>query len=43
MIRANWRRMRVLGAAALLPLVGARPTPPVLTIARLQYDGGGDW
>src|SRR5581483_10135872 len=37
------RRMRFIAAAALLPLVGARPNPPLLTIARLQYDGGGDW
>ncbi|MDQ6634396.1 MAG: DUF4159 domain-containing protein, partial [Gemmatimonadota bacterium] len=31
-----------VAAAVLLPLAGARETPR-LTIARLQYDGGGDW
>ena len=31
-----------LAATMLLPLAGARETPR-LTIARLQYDGGGDW
>src|SRR6478736_8825990 len=37
-------RYRAFALAALLPLAGgARPAPPVLTIARLQYDGGGDW
>src|SRR5215208_5280135 len=44
MIGSRSRRARgVLLAVALLPLVGARPAPPVLTVARLQYDGGGDW
>src|SRR5436309_6867138 len=43
MIGFNWRRARVLAAAAFMPLVGARLAPPILTIARLQYDGGGDW
>src|SRR5262249_52470196 len=41
-------RYRALALAALLPLASAArpaspPLPPVLTIARLQYDGGGDW
>jgi hypothetical protein len=39
----RWRRARVFAVAALLPFVSARPLPPILTIARLQYDGGGDW
>ena len=43
MIGFSRRGVRVLAAMALLPLVGARPVPPILTIARLQYDGGGDW
>src|ERR1700733_8873372 len=43
MIGFSRRGVRMLAAAALLPLVGARPTAPILTIARLQYDGGGDW
>ncbi|MGE5098368.1 MAG: DUF4159 domain-containing protein, partial [Deltaproteobacteria bacterium] len=43
MIGFSWRRARVLTAAALMPLIGARPPAPTLTIARLQYDGGGDW
>ncbi|HEY9228830.1 MAG TPA: DUF4159 domain-containing protein, partial [Gemmatimonadaceae bacterium] len=30
-------------ALALMGLVKAHPAPPILTIARLQYDGGGDW
>jgi hypothetical protein len=34
-------------AALLVPLAGARRAPrlqaPRLTVARLQYDGGGDW
>ncbi|MEP6729381.1 MAG: DUF4159 domain-containing protein, partial [bacterium] len=29
-------------AALVLPLSGARQSPR-LTVARLQYDGGGDW
>src|SRR5262249_4418985 len=38
------RRAGALCALALLPLaVGLRPGPPILTVARLQYDGGGDW
>src|SRR5215475_15024845 len=37
------RRAGAICALALLPLVGARPLPPILTVARLQYDGGGDW
>src|SRR5256885_12988512 len=40
---ARLRRWRVVTAAFLLPLAGARPPAPILTIARLQYDGGGDW
>ena len=47
MTGSSWRRARsfarVVATAALMPLVGARPTPPILTVARLQYDGGGDW
>ena len=43
MIGARWRRARGLIALGLLPLIGAHPAPPILTIARLQYDGGGDW
>ena len=39
----SWRGYRGLAFAALLPLAGARPAAPTLTIARLQYDGGGDW
>ncbi len=35
-------RRAALAAALLLPLAGASPAPR-LTIARLQYDGGGDW
>jgi hypothetical protein len=31
------------GAAAVVVLGAAHAPPPVLTIARLQYDGGGDW
>jgi hypothetical protein len=31
-----------LAALLLLPLAGARETPR-MTVARLQYDGGGDW
>ena len=34
---------RAVSAVALVGLVGARPVPPILTVARLQYDGGGDW
>ena len=43
-------RVALMLAAVAIPLlsIGARsahsrPTPPILTIARLQYDGGGDW
>ena len=36
------RRASVVVAALLLPLAAARHTPR-LTVARLQYDGGGDW
>ena len=47
----TWRRARLFGVAALFPAFGgARPVPaparvsaPILTVARLQYDGGGDW
>src|SRR3954464_3796048 len=39
----RWHRARVLAVAALLPFISARPLPPILTVARLQYDGGGDW
>ncbi|MEP6621517.1 MAG: DUF4159 domain-containing protein [bacterium] len=35
-------RTCALVAALMLPLAGARQAPR-LTIARLQYDGGGDW
>jgi hypothetical protein len=31
-----------LAALVLVPLTGARETPR-MTVARLQYDGGGDW
>ena len=36
---------RVIGVAAMLLSVAAfsAPIAPVMTIARLQYDGGGDW
>ena len=40
------RAARVLAVAApvaLVALTAARPAPPILTVARLQYDGGGDW
>jgi hypothetical protein len=49
-VRFAWRSAWV--AALVLPLGGARSAPskpatrsasPRLTIARLQYDGGGDW
>ena len=33
---------RLVSAIALVGLVGARPVPPILTVARLQYDGGGE-
>ena len=37
-------RLFALGAPiALITMIAARPAPPVLTVARLQYDGGGDW
>jgi hypothetical protein len=35
-------RVVTLLAVLLVPLVGARQAPR-LTVARLQYDGGGDW
>ena len=35
-------RAAALGAAVVLPASAAREAPR-LTIARLQYDGGGDW
>ena len=37
------RLARAASAIALVGFVGARPAPPILTVARLQYDGGGDW
>jgi len=40
--RVHWLRGAVLAAALVLPATGARRAPR-LTIARLQYDGGGDW
>src|ERR1700761_5058893 len=43
MIRSRRIASMLLTAALCAPLVGARPKPPILTIARLQYDGGGDW
>ena len=42
LVRRPVRRMLALGAVLLAPLTGAR-TVPHLTVARLQYDGGGDW
>ena len=34
----------VAGPTAFAPIADRpSPTPPILTIARLQYDGGGDW
>src|SRR5690349_19998342 len=39
----SWRRYRGLVLAVLIPVAGARQPAPRLTIARLQYDGGGDW
>jgi uncharacterized protein DUF4159 len=39
---ARWLRGAALAAALVLPASAARQTPR-LTIARLQYDGGGDW
>jgi len=38
----RWLRAVALGAALVLPASAARQAPR-LTIARLQYDGGGDW
>jgi hypothetical protein len=38
----RWLRAAVLAAALVLPMSAARQAPR-LTIARLQYDGGGDW
>ena len=42
MIRSKRVRAVALVAVALVPLVTALRVPPILTIARLQYDGGGD-
>lgn len=39
---ARWLRGAALAAALVLPASAAREAPR-LTIARLQYDGGGDW
>jgi hypothetical protein len=38
----RWMRAAGLAAALVLPATAARQAPR-LTIARLQYDGGGDW
>ncbi len=38
----RWLRGAALAAALVLPASAARQAPR-LTIARLQYDGGGDW
>ena len=38
----RWLRAAALVAALVLPASAAREAPR-LTIARLQYDGGGDW
>jgi len=38
----RWLRSAGLAAALVLPASAARQAPR-LTIARLQYDGGGDW
>jgi hypothetical protein len=38
----RWLRGAVLAGALVLPTSAARHAPS-LTIARLQYDGGGDW
>ena len=38
----RWLGAAVLAAALVLPMSAARQAPR-LTIARLQYDGGGDW
>src|SRR3954453_18581342 len=37
------RFVRSVGVAAFVALIAASPAPPILTIARLQYEGGGDW
>src|SRR3954470_4135271 len=37
------RFVRSVRVAAFVALMAASPAPPVLTVARLQYDGGGDW
>ena len=41
---ASLRTVVVIGLLPVLtlPLTGARATPR-MTVARLQYDGGGDW
>ena len=38
----RWLRAAALSTALVLPASAAREAPR-LTIARLQYDGGGDW
>src|ERR687889_1875340 len=43
MMGISWRRARAVTTVVLVGLVGARPPAPALTVARLQYDGGGDW
>ncbi len=42
MVPGRFLRATALVAALLLPVAGARQAPR-LTVARLQYDGGGDW
>jgi hypothetical protein len=37
------KKLRLLAAAAAAALFVGAGSPPRLTIARLQYDGGGDW
>jgi hypothetical protein len=40
--RLRWLRGAVMAAVLVVPASAARQAPR-LTIARLQYDGGGDW
>lgn len=43
-MRKRTRTGMLLGCVAVLPLLaGGRPAPVPLTIAQVQYDGGGDW
>src|SRR5690348_636343 len=42
---ARTRLLAIAAAVGAVALIGARPAPSALrlTVARLQYDGGGDW